>query len=252
MAYKINWSGAAIGAIAGLLLSRHVAGIVLGGLVGGLLTRPNPFASPETKVNRARLLEPWFMLAGALAKANGRVSDAEVKAAEHWMRRLALEPKDRNAAVDAFNQGKTDGFAWQPAAEELAAHCVTRMDLKLMVLGSLHEIASADGSLSDAKLFKNIQTTLQVPDDLWQNVLAGFDRKSSSRPSLQEAYRILEVDPKASEELVRKAYRRAMSKYHPDKIAGLSEHPETVREFEQKARDINLAFDVIRDARGMS
>lgn len=252
MAYKVNWSGAAIGAIAGLLLSRHVVGIVVGGLVGGLLTRPNPFKPPEVQTQRARLLEPWFMLAGALAKANGRVSDPEVKAAEGWMRRLALESKDRNAAVDAFNQGKSEGFAWKPAAEELAAHCLTRMDLKLMVLGSLHEIASADGSLSDARLFRDIQQTLQVPDDLWQSVLPNFDRKSSARPSLQDAYRILEVDRKASDDLVRKAYRRAMSKYHPDKIAGLAEHPETVREFEEKARDINLAFDVIRDARGMS
>lgn len=251
MAVKINWTGAAIGSIIGLLFSRHPAGIVLGGLVGGLLTR-NPFQWESREIPRARLLEPWFMLAGALAKANGRVSDAEVKAAEHWMRRLALDGAGRSAAIDAFNAGKGDGFAWQPAAEELAAHCVTRLDLKLMVLGSLHEIGSADGAISDARLFDAIRNTLAVPDELWHKVLSGFDRQAPNRPSLAEAYRLIGVHPKAGDDEVRKAWRRAMSKYHPDKIAGLDAHPERVREFEQKARDLNIAFDVIRDARGMS
>ncbi|MBK8286765.1 MAG: DnaJ domain-containing protein [Ahniella sp.] len=251
MAVKVNWSGAAIGAILGLLLSRHPAGIVLGGLVGGLLTR-NPFAWESRQVARARLLEPWFMLGGALARANGRVSDAEVKAAEHWMRRLALDDKARNAAIDSFNAGKADGFVWQIAAEELAAHCVTRLDLKLMVLDSLHEIGSADGSLSDPKLFDQIRESLAVPAELWHKVLSGFDRQTPNRPKLAEAYRTLAVDPKAIDDDVRKAYRRAISKYHPDKIAGLESNPERVREFEQKARDLNIAYDVIRDARGMS
>jgi len=252
MAIQVNWTGVAIGSIAALLFTRHPAGVLLGGLVGGLLTPRNPYTWRAPEKARARLLEPWFMLAGCLARANGRVSDAEVKAAEQWMRRLALDGDARNAAIDSFNTGKVDGFVWLPFAEELAAHCTTRLDLKLMVLGSLHDIASADGTLSDPKLFAQIRQAIDVPEDLWHKVQSGFDRQAPVRPKLADAYKTLGIDPKASDDDVRKAYRRAMSKYHPDKLAGLETNPERVHEFEQKARDINIAFDVIRDVRGMS
>ena len=59
---------------------------------------------------------------------------------------------------------------------------------------------------------------------------------------------ILGVDPHASMEEIRQAYRLRMSEYHPDKVAGLG--PELRELAERKAKEINRAYEEARRARG--
>jgi DnaJ like chaperone protein len=62
-------------------------------------------------------------------------------------------------------------------------------------------------------------------------------------------YKILEIDPAASDEEVKKAYRRMAMKYHPDKVGHLGEDFKKVAH--EKFRKVKDAYDQIKKQRGM-
>ena len=70
-----------------------------------------------------------------------------------------------------------------------------------------------------------------------------------SGDSLDEAYKVLEVAPTATDEEVRAAYRRLALKHHPDKVAALGE--DIRKAAEVKFQQINAAKERVYKARGM-
>ena len=68
-------------------------------------------------------------------------------------------------------------------------------------------------------------------------------------PSLDDCYKILEVSPDATDEEVKKAYRVAAMKHHPDKVSHLGE--DVRKKAEEKFAKVNEAYDKIKAARGM-
>lgn len=70
-----------------------------------------------------------------------------------------------------------------------------------------------------------------------------------SGPSLDDCYKILEVSPNATDEEVKKAYRVAAMKHHPDKVSHLGE--DVRKQAEEKFAKVNEAYDKIKAARGM-
>jgi len=66
-------------------------------------------------------------------------------------------------------------------------------------------------------------------------------------PSRAAPYRVLGVSPDASQAEIDQAYRRLMSQYHPDKLAGAA--PELREKAEQRSREINAAYDKIKAQR---
>ena len=66
-------------------------------------------------------------------------------------------------------------------------------------------------------------------------------------PRRAAPYRVLGLDDGASDAKVDQAYRRLISQYHPDKMAGAA--PELVRQAERKAGEINAAYDRIKTLR---
>ena len=67
--------------------------------------------------------------------------------------------------------------------------------------------------------------------------------------SLDEAYKVLEISPNATDQEVRAAYRRLALKHHPDRVATLGE--DVKKAAEEKFQEINNAKERIYKARGM-
>jgi DnaJ like chaperone protein len=63
------------------------------------------------------------------------------------------------------------------------------------------------------------------------------------------AYRILEIEPTATNDEVKSAYRTMAKKYHPDKVSHLGE--EIQKTANEKFKKVNEAYEKIKNERGM-
>ncbi len=74
-------------------------------------------------------------------------------------------------------------------------------------------------------------------------------RRRTSKTSLNQAYRILEITPQATESEIKKAYRKLAVIYHPDKVMNMGEsHQKSAKE---KFQTIQAAYDQIKETRGI-
>jgi DnaJ like chaperone protein len=115
----------------------------------------------------------------------------------------------------------------------------------LQLLAFLCGIAKADGQISPEEIdaLKEIAHNMQMQDSEVDSLLnLGGD-------SLEEAYKVLEISPNATDQEVRTAYRQLALKHHPDRVATLGD--DVKRAAEEKFQQINNAKDIIFNARGM-
>jgi DnaJ like chaperone protein len=66
----------------------------------------------------------------------------------------------------------------------------------------------------------------------------------------ESAYKILEITPQATDEEVRKAYKRMAVKHHPDKVHHLGE--DVQKAASEKFKEVNAAYEQIKKERGLN
>lgn len=244
----MNWRNALVGAIVGFLLLKGPFGALFGALLAQWIGPREP--ARLKAVVPPRLIEPFFALAGALAKADGRVSSAEVAVTEQWIKRLGLNPAARRRAIKAFESGKSARFDSEASARELARFGFIRMDLKLILLAALDQIAAADGSAhaAAAELHARIVSWLEVPESLWRQTRGRFDGRPSASPSNAD-YALLGLPSSASDAELRRRYRQLLARHHPDKLPR-DASAKLRAAAEEKTRDLIAAYERIKSARG--
>ena len=117
---------------------------------------------------------------------------------------------------------------------------------RLQLLAFLVSIAKADGNLhqTETEALRDITRLLGLLDaDL--NSMMGL-----GSTSLDDAYKVLEVSPDATDEEVKRAYKEQVKRNHPDRVAQLGE--DVRRAAEEKMKQINSARDIIYQARGLN
>lgn len=258
--------GKVIGAALGFALTRHVYGVVAGAALGhiwdlGLLGRTR--VAPE-----GALVAPLFGLAGAVAKADGQVSPAEIAVTEELMQRMGLTGDARGRAIAQFNRGKQTNFDTNAAARELRKFCGFRGELKLMLIEVLCEIGLADGKLAPDVhgLLREVAKTLDLAPDVLSSILerrggargpqqtrrdGNTHARSNAETARPDPYVVLGVARAASDREVRKAYQRLIAQYHPDKLTAQGADAKTIQQAEERAREINAAYEQLRVQRGM-
>ncbi len=263
--------GKFIGGIAGLIVTRNPVGCGVGIAVGhawdaGWLTSLLPGARP-----RGAFLDPLFGLAGAIAKADGRVTPAEIASVENLMRRLDLDEPKRHSAIRAFNEGKESRFDVGDAARRLRLFSGFRGEMKLMVIEVLAEVGAADGQLHAAgdSMLSRIAQDLGLDQDATTSILharrapggAGRHERAQPGPSRREPpgppprvavdpYQVLGVSRIANESAIRNAYRKLITQYHPDKMQARGVTGEALKRAEDQSRAINAAWEQIKVQRG--
>jgi len=117
---------------------------------------------------------------------------------------------------------------------------------RLQLLHFLYGVAGADGSIhqKEQEIIEYIATGMGISDKDIQSI------KSMFIEDTDYAYRILEIDSSASDQEVKKAYRKMANKYHPDKVSHLGEDFQNAAN--QKFQKVNEAYEKIRKERNMN
>lgn len=117
---------------------------------------------------------------------------------------------------------------------------------RLQMLHYLYGISKADGEIhpSELETIQLIASYLHISQADSISIMAMYYRDTTSD------YKILEIAESATDEEVKKAYRKMAMKFHPDKVSGMGEAIQ--KSAEEKFRMVQEAYEAIKKKRNMS
>ena len=118
---------------------------------------------------------------------------------------------------------------------------------RLQLFHYLVGIANADGHMGQTEVedLKRMAMYLGIPSQEAESILAMFGGQD-----VNSAYKVLEIDPSASDDEVKKAYKRMAIKHHPDKVESLGD--DVKKAAEEKFKSIAAAYETIKKERGFN
>ncbi|HKE93816.1 MAG TPA: co-chaperone DjlA [Povalibacter sp.] len=261
------WQGKALGAVVGVFAGGPV-GALLGTIVGHWFD-----VEAETRLRSARpqatalgvqeaFFRATFQVMGHVAKADGRVSEEEIRAARSMMSELRLGENEVRFAIELFTQGKSADFPLEGTLQELYRICRNRPDLCRMFVQIQLQAALWGGGLHPAarRVLGRVCAALDISAYELVQMEALLRMQQSARQAqdgratvdrVAEAYEVLGLTARASDAEVTKAYRRLMNQNHPDKLHARGLPESMMKVAEEKTRQIRAAYEVLREARGM-
>ncbi len=271
----MSWTGKIVGAILGFIIFRGPMGAFVGLLIGHFIDEAmaSRRRQPHVLEIGARFFTTTFEVMGHVAKADGRVSEAEIAAARKVMAELRLNGAQIHTAIAHYTRGKNADYDVEAAVGALRDACRNRPDL-LRVFLELQVRAALEGvdmqgparaavqrvaDLLDVTAMElaHMEAVLRIRRAQFEarggaNGGAGQQPPPKSSMRLTQAYEILEVDAKAGNDVVAKAYRRQLSKHHPDKLKANGLPESMLEHAKQRTQQIIEAYDLIKAERGIA
>lgn len=226
-------------------------GWALGGPIGALLgfaigsmaeaSKSTETTEPITRPGDFKL--SLMVLTAAIMKADSSIKKSEL----NYVKSFLVNQFGNNEAsellivlrdllkkdIDLVAVSNQIGMMMDPAAKQQLLHY-------------LFGISTADGELSmtETSTLKIIAQHMGIADADFRAMLSMFVKK------LYNPYDILEISAEATDEEIKKAYRQAALKYHPDRVAHLGE--DVKKDAEEKFKKVAEAYETIKKQRGFS
>ncbi|MFT7235329.1 MAG: DnaJ like chaperone protein [Methylophagaceae bacterium] len=249
-------------AFAGFYISGFILAL-LGYFIGGVIDRAqslglgaiNPLANGQRKLV---FLETTFLLMGKLAKVDGHISKNEINHVEDFIQKMDMSSEHRQQAINQFKLGSVSDFNFDQTLNAFMEHCGQTLHLKQVLLMYLIVMAAADGQVDAAEqaFLKQVANRLGYSDIEFQQMLdmvlnqSHFGQGSpTSASSLDDAYKALGVTADQSDQEIKRAYRKLMSQYHPDKLIGQGLPEDMIKVATEQAKEIQVAYDLIKKQR---
>lgn len=201
---------------------------------------------------RNSFLFSLLVLASYVIRADGRVMHSEMETLRHFLRnnfgRLAVEQGEQ-IILNLFEQQKRIGL--HQFREIIHKSCIQiskNMDYsqRLQLLNFLTMLAKADGQV----VVVEIEALRNIAIWMGLNATEVDTMLNLKKDDINSAYKVLAVSPSATDEEIKKAYRKMALEHHPDRVAALGEDIRLAAE--KKFQEINEAKERIYRSRGLS
>lgn len=241
------------------------------------------YYSEKRKAVQKIFFEATFSIMGHLAKADGQVTEQELNIARLLMDEMRLSKDQKTLAKQLFNQGKQPLFNLREVLDKLKRTCKDNRDLLKLFLDIQYRAALTDGlNTKKIQLLDVIFSTLDFAplhrqyrfyEDFGKSYTyeqansneqqsqhqysssesySSYNRYNyqSTRTNLDYAYALLEISPNASKQEVKRAYRRLLSRNHPDKLIAQGLPQEMIKMANEKTQKIVKAYELICSNKG--
>jgi len=263
----VYW-GKIIGTLAGLATLKPwfaVLGLFLGHQFDrGFAERYRSFEKQGADIGRVSedFIRALFQTMGHLARVDGRVSEEEIRAARMIMHRLGLSPSQVRRAIGWFDDGKRPGFPLLQTIREVRRVSARSPAQRAMFVRLLLEVVLAKDALKkdERSLIWKACIELDIGRVEFAQLEAmiraqkGFKRSpagDADAARVRGAYDALGMSPDASNDEIKKAYRRLINKSHPDKIAGSNPDADVIAEAERRTREVRGAYEMLKARRSI-
>ncbi|WP_237276786.1 TerB family tellurite resistance protein [Tenacibaculum ovolyticum] len=184
-----------------------------------------------------------LILASVVIKADGKVDQRELDYVR--MHFVKMYGKERaNNAFKLFNGIIKKQISTREVCLQIRQHM--SHSSRLQLLHFLFGIAKADEEVTalEETEIRKIANYLYINNHDYSSIKAMFYDESDS------AYKILEITKSATNDQLKKGYRKMAKKYHPDKLEGLGE--EHKKGAKEKFQKIQAAYEQIKKERGLN
>lgn len=183
-----------------------------------------------------------LVLSTAVMKADGRVLRSELDFVKDFLRKNFGEQGEKEGV-----QILKDLYKKEVNIREVSGQIAANMNhsQRLQLLHYLVALAMADGAVNSAelKILRDISAALRIPYNDSESVLAMFDNR------IDAAYKVLEIEPSATDDQVKQAYKKMALKHHPDKVSSLG--PDVQKAAEERFKAVAQAYEKIKKERGI-
>ncbi|MGA0844576.1 MAG: co-chaperone DjlA [Arenicellales bacterium] len=254
------WWGKVIGGALGFMMGGPL-GALLGSALGhqfdGGMARGGGGIGARLERTQAAFFTATFSVMGHIAKADGRVSQHEIQAARSLMEQMRLDEAQKQAAIELFQKGKEAGFPLDDVLAQFKSECHRQTTLLRMFFEIQVQAAMADGRMdpAESQVLRHVGRALGFDSAQIEQLIqfvsgaSGGQRASAKVQPVSEAYKVLGVSPNASNDEIKKAYRRLTNQHHPDKLVAKGMPEEMIKIANEKTQEIRKAWERIRDHR---
>ncbi len=254
----LGWAiGGPIGALLGYWLGRAISP---NNQVGdGDTTYSAPHRGPYRNTGTQQDINAALMvLIAAVMKADGAVRRSELD----YVKRFLLQNYGEECGKEmlkVLQQMVQQDIPLDQVCLQIKVN--TDYNTRFHMVDFLFGIGGADGEFhhTEVNILRTIAQYLGISQSDYTSIYerhtgssdrsysGGSGRSQSAGSYDKDPYRVLGIDSSATDDEVRRAYRRMAMKYHPDRVAGMSE--EIQRNAAEQMKEINRAYEVIKQRR---
>ena len=237
-----KWIGGGLGFVMGGPLGA-VLGFLVGSMVDNTTIQTSAYTGTPQSTAQGDFGMSLLVLVAAMMKADNKVVKSELD----YVKQFFVRQFGQSAANEALVMLK-DILKKDIPVRDVCMQISRNMDYssRLQLLHLLFNISIADGTVNtlETEAIEKMSGYLGIASSDFVSIRNMFV------PETDSSYKILEIEPSATDDEVRKAYRRMAMKYHPDKVSHLGE--EFRKTADEKFKNVNEAYRKIKKERNMN